>query len=126
MDAPADRQRRYPRVGLQKGMQVAWQAIGERVVSRIVTVGMGGLFISANEPPPVGDVIQLYFEVPGGEIRARAVIRSSIPGEGMGVQFTSMGSEARGRLAQLLKRLMEETARSKTFEAAPGSPTPRK
>jgi hypothetical protein len=94
-------------------MQVAWQGIGERVVSRIVTVGLGGLFIRANEPPPVGDVIRLYFEVPGGEIRARAVIRSSIPGEGMGVQFTSMGPEARGRLAQLLKRLVQETAGSK-------------
>jgi PilZ domain len=110
MDAPPDKQRRYPRVGLQHDMQVAWQAIGGRVVSRIITVGLGGLFISATEPPPVGDVIRLYFEIPGGEIRARAVIRSSIPGEGMGVEFTSMGPEARGRLAQLLKRLMREGA----------------
>jgi hypothetical protein len=118
MDSPPDKKRRYPRVGLQQGMQVAWQGIGERFVSRIITVGLGGLFIGVNEPPPVGDVIRLYFEIPGGEIRARAVIRSSIPGEGMGVQFTAMGPEARGRLTQLLRRLLRTAAGS---EAQPSS-----
>lgn len=89
-------------------MYLAWQGIGKRVVSRIVTVGLGGLFIKVTDPPPIGDVIRLYFEVPGGEIRARAMIKSSIQGEGMGIQFTSMGPEARGRLTQLLQRLLHE------------------
>lgn len=95
-------------MGLSKGMYVAWQGIGGRVVSRIVTVGLGGLFVRVDDPPPVGDVIRLYFEIPGGEIRARAVIRTSVPGEGMGIQFTSMGPEARGQLTQLLRRLLHE------------------
>jgi len=99
-------------------MYVAWQGIGERVVSRIVTVGLGGLFIRVSEPPPVGDVIRLYFEVPGGEIRARAVIRNSIQGEGMGIEFTSMGPEARGRLTRLLQRLLRNSA-----ETEPSEPT---
>lgn len=124
MDAPPDRQRRYPRIE-PHGMQVAWQAVGERVVSRIVTVGLGGLFIGVDEPPPVGDVIRLHFEVPGGEIQARAVIRSSIPGEGMGVQFTSMGPEARGRLTQLLERLIQGIASAERSQPK-GSTTPRK
>lgn len=113
MESLPDKKRRYPRVGLRRGMHVAWQAVGERVVSRIVTVGLGGLFIQVNEPPAVGDVIRLYFEVPGGEIRARAVIRSSIPGEGMGVEFTAMGPEARGRLNLLLQRLLRTSAEPK-------------
>ena len=108
MESPA-KKRRYPRVGLQRGMHVAWQGVGERVVSRIVTVGLGGLFIKVSEPPPVGDVIRLYFEVPGGEIRARAVIRNSIQGKGMGIEFTAMGPEARGRLNQLLRRLLSDS-----------------
>lgn len=107
MDSPS-KKRRYPRVGLQQGMYVAWQGVGERVVSRIGTAGLGGLFIKVAEPPPIGDVIRLYFEVPGGEIRARAVIRNSVRGQGMGIQFTSMGQEARGRLTRLLRRLLEE------------------
>ncbi len=87
---------------------MAWQGVGERVVSRIATAGLGGLFIKVDDPPPVGDVIRLYFEVPGGEIRARAVVRNSVQGEGMGIQFTSMGPEARGRLTQMLRRLLQE------------------
>jgi PilZ domain len=105
-----DKKRRYPRVGLQQGMYVAWQGVGERFVSRIVTVGLGGLFISVKQPPQAGDVIRLYFEVPSGEIRARAVVRSSISGEGMGVEFTSMGPEARGRLTQLLRKLLRKSS----------------
>ena len=95
---------------------MAWQGVGKRVVSRISTMGLGGLFIRVSEPPPVGDIIRLYFEVPGGEVRARAVIRTSIQGEGMGVEFTSMGPEARGRLNQLLRRLLRELAETEPVE----------
>ncbi len=109
METPSVK-RRYPRVGLDRGICVAWQGFGARVVSRIITVGLGGLFISVDDPPPVGDVIRLFFEVPGGEVRARAVIRSVVPGKGMGIQFTSMGPEARGRLTQLLRRLLDASA----------------
>ena len=97
--------RRYPRVGLPKGMSVAWQAGGERIVSRIGTLGLGGLFIYTQRSAAVGDVLKLVFDTPGGEVRARAVVRSYEAGRGMGVEFTSMQSEARARLTQLLRRL---------------------
>ena len=104
--AAAKENRRYPRIGLPKGMLVAWQGTGERIVSRVGTLGLGGLFISTAEPPPVGDIVRLFFEVPGGEVRARAVVRDSRSGKGMGVEFTSMGHEDRARLDRLVKRLL--------------------
>lgn len=97
--------RRYPRIGLPKGMSVAWQAGGDRIVSRVGTLGLGGIFIHTRVPPGVGEVIKLVFDVPGGEVRARAVVRSSEKGKGMGVEFTAMQTEARARLTQLLRRL---------------------
>ena len=97
--------RRYPRIGLPRGMSVAWQAGGERVISRVGTIGLGGLFIYTKKSAAVGDVIKLVFDVPGGEVRARAVVRSYEPGRGMGVEFTAMQLEARARLTQLLRRL---------------------
>ncbi len=106
MAATAARGRRYPRVGLPKGMLIAWQSGGERIISRVATLGLGGLFISTPNPPAVGEIVKLIFEVPGGEVRARAVVRSSQPGRGMGVEFTAMGHEARARLHRLLKRLL--------------------
>jgi len=97
--------RRYLRIELPKGMLVAWQGTGQRIVSRVATLGLGGLFVKTPHPPPIGDIVRLFFEVPGGEVRARAVVRDSQPGKGMGVEFTSMGYEDRARLDQLLKRL---------------------
>jgi Tfp pilus assembly protein PilZ len=100
--------RRYARVALPKGMLVGWQHYGGRKVSRVRVLALGGLFISTPKPPPVGDVIQLIFEVPGGDVRARAMIRDSQPGKGMGIEFTSMNPEARARLNRLMKVLSKE------------------
>jgi Tfp pilus assembly protein PilZ len=103
-----EKSRRYARVELPKGMLVAWEHYGIRKVSRVRVLALGGLFISTPKPPPVGDAIQLIFEVPGGDVRARAMIRDSQPGKGMGIEFTSMNSEARARLNQLMKVLSRE------------------
>ena len=103
---PVPKKRRYERVGLPKGMLVAWQAGGERIVSRVATIGLGGLYILTPLPPPAGTVVTLLFELPGGEVRASGVVRDSQTGRGMGLEFTGMGSEGRARLHQTLKRLL--------------------
>ena len=48
---PAAKNRRYPRIGLPKGMHIAWQGRGLRTVARVATLGLGGLFIYAEKPP---------------------------------------------------------------------------
>jgi hypothetical protein len=98
--------RRYSRVGLPKGMLVAWEHSGVRTVSRVSVLALGGLFISTPDPPPNGDTIKLMFDVPGGDVRARALVRDSQPGKGMGIEFTAMRQEARARLNQLMKVLV--------------------
>jgi hypothetical protein len=105
-----EKTRRYRRVGLPKGMLVAWQHYGIRKVSRVGVLALGGLFVSTATPPPVGDMIQLIFEVPGGDVRARARIRDSQPGKGMGIEFTSMNPEARARLNRLIKVLFRDVS----------------
>ncbi len=90
---------------MPKGMTVAWQAGGARIISRIGTLGLGGLFIYTKQPAAVGEVLKLVFDVPGGEVRARAVVRSVLTGKGMGIEFTAMQPEARARLTQVLRRL---------------------
>ena len=97
--------RRYARVALAKGMLVAWQHSGGRGVARVATLGLGGLFIAAADPPPVGTLVKLIFDVPGGEVRARAMVRNIKEGQGMAVAFIEMGYEERARLDQLLKKL---------------------
>jgi PilZ domain len=98
--------RRYVRVGLPKGMLVAWEHSGIRRVSRVGVLAVGGPFINTPEPPAVDEMIRLIFEVPGGEVRARARVRDSQPGKGMGIEFTAMNQEARARLNRILKVLL--------------------
>ena len=108
MDSAA-KNRRYKRIGLPRGMQIAWQGRGLRTVARVATLGLGGLFIDAEKPPVVGEVIRVFFEVPGGEVRATAVVRNSQPGIGMGIEFAAMDPEPRARLVQLLRRLLGDS-----------------
>jgi hypothetical protein len=103
---PAIKSRRYGRVGPPEGLLVAWQGTAGRVISRVVTLGLGGLFIEAAEPAAIGEGIRMVLEIPGGEVRARATVRNSHPGKGMGVEFISMKPEDRARLHGLLSKLL--------------------
>ena len=103
---PAIKARRYERVGLDKGPLIAWQGLGRRVVSRVTTLGMGGLFIAAPEPAAIGDGIKVFFRVAGSEVRARAMVRNAHPGRGMGVEFIFMRPEDRARLRQFLCKFL--------------------
>ena len=98
--------RRYPRIELPKGICVAWQGGGQRFVTRVRNLSLGGVFVLTSQPPPVSTVVKLLFEVPNGEVRARGIVRRTQPGRGMGVKFLWMGHEDRARLHQLLKRLL--------------------
>src|SRR5450631_472886 len=97
--------RRYIRIPLPKGIMVAWEYSGKRQISTISVLALGGLFVATSDPPPLGDVVRLIFEVPDGEVRARAIIRDCQRGMGMGIEFTHMRPEARAKLTRLIKRL---------------------
>ena len=98
--------RRYERIVLPKGMEVAWYGGGQQQVSRVKTLGMGGVFLCGSITLPVGSTLMLVFQVPGGMIQAEATVRNVVPGEGMGVEFVKMNEQNRGLLEHLLKRLL--------------------
>ena len=86
---------------------MSWYGGDLQLFSRVKTLGMGGLFISATDPPPVGTKIRLAFDVPGGSVRADAVVRDIIPGDGLGIEFTRMGLGDKLLLQKLLHRLLQ-------------------
>lgn len=96
--------RRCQRISLPKGMDVTWYGAGDQQVSRVKTIGMGGLFL-CGRAKPVGTSLKLVFQVPGGMVFADAVVRSIVP-EGMGVEFTRISPSDQILLAQLLGRLL--------------------
>ena len=98
--------RRFPRVTLPRGMSIAWKTKERHDISRVKSISLGGLFIEAAEPARMGDTIQVQFDIPGGAVHARAVVRRSIKGQGMGVEFTELPAGAQAALHKLLQKLL--------------------
>ena len=88
-------------------------------------MGVGGAFILVAHPLSAGTHVELLFDVTGGEVRARAIVRHGRCGHGMGVQFVHMGSEDRARLHRFVKELADDhsletvPAPSSWFERGP-------
>ena len=112
---PANR-RKYARIRAPKGMLVGWKAAGQTTATRAETMGLGGLYLHAANPPSKGSMIELIFDLPTGEVRARAIVRFSTPGKGMGIQFVQMRPEDRAKLHQYLS---QQVVSQKTPAAAP-------
>lgn len=100
--------RRYRRISLPQGMLVAWYGGGEQRVSRVETLGMGGLFVAEPNAPRVGTNLRLSFEVPGGSVHMEAVVRNVTPGRGMGIEFTRLNTRDRVLMEILLRRLLRD------------------
>jgi hypothetical protein len=106
--------RRFPRVVLLRGMTVAWQATNHKDISRVSSLSLGGLFIEAANPAPAGDTLQVQFDIPSGAVRGQAVVRRSIKGKGMGVEFTELPAGSRDGLSELLQKLLGHTGSRKS------------
>jgi hypothetical protein len=100
--------RRYPRRNAHKTTLVVWKKGNEKYVSSLENLGLGGLFICTQQPPPAGTSLQLLFNVPEGEVRARAIVRNLVRSRGMGLAIVSMEQEHRARLDRWLKILAAE------------------
>ena len=97
--------RRAARVAVAKGLWVAWQADGQRHVSRVRDVSAGGIFIQTTIAVAIGCQLELLFALPEGETRVEGIVRYADGRNGLGVEFTEMGSGDRLRVDQLLRRL---------------------
>ena len=100
--------RRYPRISLPKGMPVSWYGADLQLFSPVKTLGMGGLFISTPNPPPVGTELRMAFEVPGGSVRAGAIVRNIAPAEGFGAEFARIALGDKILLQKLMNRLLRD------------------
>ena len=98
---------------------MGWRGGGKQNASVADTLGLGGVFLCVAEPLSVGTNVELIFDVPSGEVRARAIVRHGRAGRGMGLQFVHMASNARARLYRFVQQLEKE--QRKEVVAAPSS-----
>ncbi|MHB8484407.1 MAG: PilZ domain-containing protein [Candidatus Acidiferrales bacterium] len=106
------RERRHARTKMRKILLVAWQGGGRRGASRARNVCLGGIYIDTRNPADEGEILDLFFDTPQGEVQTRAIVRSMHMGRGMGVEFIGMSFLERRRLHVMLKDLLvtEEVA----------------
>jgi hypothetical protein len=124
-EEPPHEKRRTRRTKMTNGVQVAWNHSKGFFISDIADLGLGGTFIVTLDPLPVGASLKLLFEAPGKEIQASAVVRRSLPGRGMGVEFTEMDLQDRDCLHELLEASGSSESRRKSGSAAPQTKHPK-
>jgi hypothetical protein len=84
---------------------VYWECNGDRDLSRVTDLSVGGLFIATPKIKRLGATTNLHFLVQEGQIRADAVVRHVKPGGGLGLKFKAVSEKDRPNLAALMRRL---------------------
>lgn len=93
--APAPRNRRVERRERMRHKFSATVALagpeGEKPVkAQLTELGRGGCFVKIAEPFPVGSILRVSLTENNQTVRARAIVASVQPGEGMGLGFTAL------------------------------------
>jgi len=93
-------------------VRVAYSTIDALFSEFTRNVNEGGLFIETDNPPPTDTRVSLQFKLPGSDVPIQArgrVAWVQAPGTdepaGMGVEFESLGSDARARIDEIVRGL---------------------
>jgi len=86
-------------------MWVSWKFEKQRHTSRVLDFSVSGAFIVTNDAVAVGTPLKLIFAMVEGELKIEAMVRNSIVGRGMGVEFVSVGGKELAMMVKALKRL---------------------
>lgn len=73
----------------------------------IQDLSLGGAFINDPEPLPAGSTIYLTLHLTGERLSLEGLVRRSLPGRGMGIQFRNVSAEACDRLERYVNTLAQ-------------------
>jgi hypothetical protein len=101
--------RRTSRIPISDSLWVYWESFSGslRDISRVKDLSPSGLFIETRARKREGDLMNLYFLVQEGQIRAEAIVKHAEAGLGIGVKINSVPSQDAPQLHRLLIRLRE-------------------
>lgn len=70
----------------------------------LTNLNVGGAFIQAQDGYAVGSVVSLRFSLGSRHITSTTVVRSVVPGRGMGVEFLDLSPDNMERLVTFIER----------------------
>lgn len=94
-----------PRAEADDSVYAFWYCNGRGDLSRVRNINLGGIFIETPIGKDLGASVELYFLVSEGQIRAKAIVRHSEPGHGLGLKFTALNDQDRLHFGALMRRL---------------------
>jgi len=98
-------QRAMPRYPCEGSVQVWRQGQTSPIDGKLRDLGLSGCFVGTTQPFPVGTEVRLSLSVFGMTVRAQGIVRHSVAGEGIGIQFTALQSQDIIPLNTVLKEL---------------------
>lgn len=86
--------------------EVEWIVSGASFKGTISDISEGGAYIDTLNPCPIGTLIRMKFKISDNkELNLKAVVKNSMIGMGMGVEFINLTEEQKAILQELIKNL---------------------
>lgn len=82
-------------------------------------LGIGGVFIEDTSPLPEGTVFGFDLRLGADLVPVRGVVRRSVPGTGMGVQFQGLSGDSRNKVERFVSGLEKVERQQKPVTAPP-------
>jgi uncharacterized protein (TIGR02266 family) len=97
--------RRHQRAPLDVALDYTAKGATQSQDGRSTDISLGGMFVQTPSPPPFGTELVVRLTLPGQKapFSLAAVVRWTRAGEGMGVQFGSMGARETHAITELTK-----------------------
>ncbi len=95
--------RKHERIALPLGIDL--QQSGELLTmrTRLLDVSIGGCYVEMSSTIPVGTKLKIGLWLDSERVTATAIVRTSDPGFGIGIEFVDMSSEEEHRLQMFLR-----------------------
>ena len=77
-------------------------------------IGGRGCYVETRLPLPIGSAVVITFWLDSEKIRTNAMVRTSDPGVGMGIEFTTLGEHIQQKLQEYLEKVDKGFAKAAT------------
>jgi hypothetical protein len=121
--APGKITRRFVRHKIHFPIQIGLADARAHMNTNATDIGGRGCYVETMLPLPLGTQGTITFWIDDEKVQTTAVVRSSDPGVGMGIEFTTLDPEVQERLQQFLDKMDtslsgEDPAKNATNDAS--------
>ena len=116
---PAKDRRKYPRHRISFPIEIRDDTIGSHMGIKTADIGGQGCYVETLVPFPLKKAVTVTFWLNSQRIQTTAIVRTSVGGVGMGIEFTGLEEASQKELQQYLENLALEAAPFKKARGAP-------